>query len=185
MVNYFTVGLDATRMLTEDANINVPILAHPDFTGAVYESPWSGMSASLIGAKLPRLAGADMVIALSPYGKFPIMMDTFVNMGLQMLSPWQGIKPVFPMPGGGTTQGHVEDLVRKFGKDVMVAAGGAIHGHPMGPAAGARAFRQAIAAVMAGEPLAAAGKAAKELGLALELWGVYAENRAGIFDLKG
>jgi 2,3-diketo-5-methylthiopentyl-1-phosphate enolase len=185
MVNYFTVGLDATRMLTEDANINVPILVHPDFTGAVYESPWSGMSASLIGAKLPRLAGADMVIALSPYGKFPMMMDTFVNMGLQMLSPWQGIKPVFPMPGGGTTQGHVEELVRKFGKDVMVAAGGAVHGHPLGPAAGARAFRQAIAAVMAGEPLAAAGKAAKELGLALELWGVYAENRAGIFDLKG
>ena len=74
------------------------------------------------------------------------MMDTFVNMGIQMLAPLGHIKPVFPMPGGGTTQGHIEDVIHKFGKDVMIAAGGAIHGHPMGPAAGARAFRQGTGA---------------------------------------
>ncbi|MDR1966999.1 MAG: hypothetical protein LBQ36_09835, partial [Synergistaceae bacterium] len=53
MVNYNTIGLDATRMLAEDKSINVPILGHSDYTGSVYESPWSGMSAALIGAKLP------------------------------------------------------------------------------------------------------------------------------------
>ncbi|MEG0377966.1 MAG: RuBisCO large subunit C-terminal-like domain-containing protein, partial [Eubacterium sp.] len=73
MVNYNTVGLDATRMLAEDKTINVPILGHSDYTGAVYESEWSGMSAGLIGAKLPRLAGVDMIIALTPYGKFPML----------------------------------------------------------------------------------------------------------------
>ena len=85
-----------------------------------------------------------MVIALSPYGKFPMMMDTFISAGMKMLQPFGHIKPVFPMPGGGTTQGHIEDIMHKFGNDVMIAAGGAIHGHPMGPAAGARAFRQGI-----------------------------------------
>ena len=184
MVNYFTVGLDAVRMLTEDENINVPILGHSDFTGAVYESPWSGVSASLIGAKLPRLAGVDMIIALSPYGKFPMMMDTFINMGYQMLSPLSNIKPVFPMPGGGTTQGHVEDIIKKFGRDVIIAAGGAIHGHPMGPAAGAKAFRQAIDAVIAGKTLEEAGKQYSELNAALDAWGVYTEPQSGIFDLK-
>lgn len=185
MVNYFTVGLDAVRMLTEDENINVPILGHSDFTGAVYESPWSGVSASLIGAKLPRLAGVDMIIALSPYGKFPMMMDTFINMGYQMLSPLSNIKPVFPMPGGGTTQGHVEDIIKKFGRDVIIAAGGAIHGHPMGPAAGAKAFRQAIDAVIAGKTLEEAGKQYSELNAALDAWGIYTEPQSGIFDLKG
>jgi len=185
MVNFFTIGLDMTRMLAEDPNINVPILAHPDFTGAVYESPWSGLSAALIGAKLPRLAGLDMTIGLSPYGKFPVMMDTFVNMGYQMLAPMQHIKPTLPMPGGGTTQGHVEELVKKFGKDVCIAAGGAIHGHPMGPTAGARAFRQAIDAVMAGQKLGDAGKQHPELGAALDAWGIYTEAKTGIFDLKG
>ena len=58
-------------VICEDPNINVPILAHSDFTGAVYESPWSGMSATLVGAK-HCLAGLDMAIGLSPYGKFPL-----------------------------------------------------------------------------------------------------------------
>ena len=138
-----------------------------------------------IGAKLPRLAGLDMVIGLTPYGKFPMMMDTFVNMGIQMLAPLGHIKPVFPMPGGGTTQGHIEDVIHKFGKDVMIAAGGAIHGHPMGPAAGARAFRQGIDAVCAGKSLEEAGKEYEELGVALKLWGIYSEAKHGIFDLKG
>ena len=185
MLNYFTAGLDAARMLTEDPEINVPILAHSDFTGAVYESPWSGMSAMLIVGKLPRLAGLDMVIALTPYGKFPIMMDTFLSAGYSMLTPMGKIKPIFPMPGGGTTQGHVEDLYKKFGKDVMIAAGGAIHGHPMGPAAGARAFRQAIDAVVHGGTLIEAAREHEELKTALDLWGVYSEGTGGLFDLKG
>ena len=113
--------------ITSDPQINVPILAHSDYTGATYESEWSGMAATLIGAKLPRLAGVDMIIGLTPYGKFPMLMDTFVNMGLQMLTPFGNIKPIFPMPGGGTTQGHIEDVMKKFGNDVMIAAGGAIH----------------------------------------------------------
>lgn len=185
MVNYATCGLDTVRLITENDNIKVPVLAHSDYTGAQYASEWSGLSASLIGAKLPRLAGMDMVITLSPYGKFPMMMDTFVNCGLQLLAPMKHIKPVFPMPGGGTTQGHIEDVIKKFGNDVMIAAGGAIHGHPMGPAAGARAFRQGIDAVCAGGTLEEASKEYPELRVALEMWGIYLENKGGIFDLKG
>lgn len=185
MINYASCGLDTTRMITEDPNINVPVLAHSDYTGAQYASEWSGLSTTLIGAKLPRLAGLDMVISLSPYGKFPMMMDTFVNSGLQMLAPMQHIKPTFPMPGGGTTQGHIEDIVKKFGNDVMIAAGGAIHGHPMGPAAGARAFRQGIDAVVAGQSLEDAAKEHVELAKAIECWGIYQENKSGLFDLKG
>ena len=185
MVNYATCGLDTVRLITENDNIKVPVLAHSDYTGAQYASEWSGLSASLIGAKLPRLAGMDMVITLSPYGKFPMMMDTFVNCGLQLLAPMKHIKPVFPMPGGGTTQGHIEDVIKKFGNDVMIAAGGAIHGHPMGPAAGARAFRQGIDAVCAGGTLEEASKEYPELRVALEMWGIYLESKGGILDLKG
>ena len=55
----------------------------------------------------------------------------------------------------------------------------------MGPTAGARAFRQGIDAVMKGQSLEEAGKEYKELGMALDLWGIYKEEKAGIFDLKG
>lgn len=185
MINYASVGLDTTRAITEDPNINVPILAHSDYTGAQYASEWSGVSATLIGAKLPRLAGLDMIIGLTPYGKFPMLMDTFVNMGFQMLSPLYQIKQSFPMPGGGTTQGHIEDVIKKFGNDVIIAAGGAIHGHPMGPAAGARAFRQGIDAVCAGRTLSEAADEYPELKAALDAWGIYEDKHIGLFDLKG
>ncbi|MBW7571440.1 RuBisCO large subunit C-terminal-like domain-containing protein [Caproiciproducens faecalis] len=185
LLNYNSVGLDASRMIAEDKNINVPILGHSDYTGAVYESPWSGMSATLIGATLPRMAGMDMIIALTPYGKFPMMMDTFVDSGYKMLSPLGNLKAVFPMPGGGTTQGHVEDVVKKFGNDVMIASGAGIHGHPMGPRAGAKAFRQAIDAAVSGQNMLEAAKQHKELQAAFDAWGYYQESKTGIFDLKG
>ncbi len=40
------------------------------------------------------------------------------------------------------------DLIRDFGRDVVINAGGGIHGHPDGAIAGARAFRQAIDAAI-------------------------------------
>jgi 2,3-diketo-5-methylthiopentyl-1-phosphate enolase len=185
MLNYNTVGLDAARMISEDENFNVPILGHSDYTGAVYESHWSGMSMSLIGAKLPRLAGVDMVIALTPYGKFPVLMDAFIDGGYKMLQPLGHIKPVWSMPGGGTTQGHVEDVVKKFGIDVIIASGAGIHAHPAGPRAGAKAFRQAIDAAVKGIKCDEYAKDHKELAEALGEWGYYEEGKTGIFDLKG
>lgn len=182
MVNYFTIGLDAARMLAEDKNIRVPILAHSDFTGAVYESPWSGVSTPLIGGKLPRLAGLDMIVTLSPYGGFPMLLGTFYNTGVQMRAPWQDIRPAFQMPGGGTTHGHIEEMVKKFGNDIIIVAGGAVYNHPMGPPAGTKAFRQAIDAVMAGQSLKDAGQQHQELGVALDLWGVYNDEDSSIFD---
>jgi 2,3-diketo-5-methylthiopentyl-1-phosphate enolase len=143
------------------------------------------MSAALIGAKLPRLAGVDMVISLTPYGKFPMLMDTFVDSGYKMLSKLGDIKPIFPMPGGGTTQGHVEDVVNKFGIDVIIASGAGIHAHPMGPRAGAKSFRQAIDAAVKGQKADEAAKEHEELRVALNEWGYYQEGKTGIFELKG
>lgn len=184
MVNYLTIGLDAVRLLTNDPSINVPILAHPDFTGAVYESPWSGVSVDLIKAKLPRLAGLDMGIILSPYGKFPVLGDKFKQCCMAYLSPLSNIKRTWPMPGGGTHPGHTEELMEQLGNDIIIAAGGAIHGHPMGPTAGSKAFRQAIDAVMSGSKLKSVKGQFKELDAALDKWGIYGDQKK-IFDLKG
>ncbi len=186
MLNYFPIGLDAARMVCEDPNVNVPVLGHADFTGAVYESPWSGLSAKLIRGKLVRLAGLDVLLLSSPYGKFPNLMDTIFNMALTITSPLKHIKPTFPAISGGTMQGHVEEIINQFGDDVVIAAGGAIHGHPMGAKAGAKAFRQAIDAVKSGIGLEEAGRRHQELGMALDAWGIYKPaKKGGLFDIKG
>ena len=56
----------------------------------------------------------------------------------------------------------------------------------MGPAAGARAFRQGIDAVMSGKTLQEAKADNEELRVALDLWGIYGEEKAKKnYDLKG
>lgn len=46
--------------------------------------------------------------------------------------------------------GNLPLLMDDLGTDWVIGTGGAVHGHPLGQAAGARAVRQAIDALMAG-----------------------------------
>lgn len=182
MLNCWTMGLDACREIINE--FDVPFLFHPDLTGSLYVSHDYGLSPELIQAKLPRLAGFDMGIVLSPYGKFPMLHDKFQQICMTHLAPYQNIKRSFPMPGGGTTQGHIEEVMTKFGNDVVIAAGGAVIGHPDGSIAGGKAFRQGIDLVMAGGHLNDEQAVASypELKAALDAFGVYEEPKHGIFD---
>ena len=53
----------------------------------------------------------------------------------------------------------------------MYLCGGGIVGHPMGPAAGVRAIRQAWDAAAGGQTLAASAKNHPELAASLARWG--------------
>lgn len=143
LFNVYTYGLDALRELANDSDIRVPILAHPAFAGALTGS----ISHSLLLGKLPRLAGADLTLFPSPYGSLATPRGEAFTIRDQSAEPhWS--KPILPVPSAGIHPGLVADIIRDFGTDVVINAGGGIHGHPDGAAAGARAFRQAIAHVL-------------------------------------
>jgi 2,3-diketo-5-methylthiopentyl-1-phosphate enolase len=114
------------------------------------------------------LAGADIIVFPAPYGKAPYLKERYMQTAKTMTYPFHGIAPVFPMPSGGIVQPMVEDVIKDLGYDVVIGAGGAIHAHPMGPAAGARAFRQAIDAVMSGQSLDDAAEEHEELAQSIE-----------------
>ncbi len=57
-----------------------------------------------------------------------------------------------------------------LGFDIVLSAEGAIHGHPMGAAAGAKAMRLAIDAVINGVRLEEYAKNNEELKAALDKW---------------
>ena len=57
-----------------------------------------------------------------------------------------------------------------MGYNIVIQAGGGIHGHPDGTAKGAMAMRQAIDAVMNKKSLKEYSKTHKELKKALEKW---------------
>ncbi len=139
LFNVYTYGLDALRELAKDSEIHVPILAHPAFAGALTGS----IRHSLLFGKLIRLAGADLTLFPSPYGSLSTPKDETQQIQTYATeSHWT--KPILAVPSAGIHPGLVPDLIRDFGTDVVINAGGGIHGHPDGAAAGARAFRQAI-----------------------------------------
>jgi 2,3-diketo-5-methylthiopentyl-1-phosphate enolase len=170
MVNYLAVGLPVLRALAEDASINVPILAHMDLAGALYASADHGISSHLVLGKLPRLAGADIVVFPAPYGKAPFLPEKFKTVARNLSFPMGKINPSFPMPSGGITPAVVPQVVRDLGPDVVIGSGGGIHAHPGGPTAGARAFRQAIDASLHGQCLEDAAAEHEELRQALSAW---------------
>jgi len=59
-----------------------------------------------------------------------------------------GLKPVLPVASGGLHPKLVPALMKYFGKDFVIQAGGGIHGHTNGTFAGATAMRQAVDATM-------------------------------------
>ncbi|MHA1299626.1 MAG: RuBisCO large subunit C-terminal-like domain-containing protein [Candidatus Helarchaeota archaeon] len=170
MVNYLVMGLPALRKLAEDPSVKVPILAHMDFAGAMYMSPWHGVSSHLILGKFARLAGADIVVHPAPYGKASVISEKFSRVAQACRYPMANIKPMFPMPSGGITASMVDKVMKALGNDIVIGSGGGIHAHPDGPRAGATAFRQAIDAVMEGKSLKQYAKDHKELAVSIGLW---------------
>jgi len=170
MINYLAVGLPVMQALAEDPNINVPILAHMDVAGAMYMSPLHGMSSHIVLGKLPRLAGADVVVIPAPYGKAPVIPDKFKNVAKNLTFPLYHLKPTFPMPSGGITPSMVPKVVGDLGNDIVIGSGGGIHAHPQGPIAGGKAFRQAIDATVQGIALEEYAKEHPELEAVLKQW---------------
>lgn len=170
MVNYLAVGFPVLQALAEDPDINVPILGHMDVAGAIYMSPFHGISSHLLLGKLPRLAGADIVVLPAPYGKAPVLKHKFERVASNLAFPFYNIKSAFPMASGGLTPSMVPEVMKDLGTDIVIGSGGGIYAHPQGPIAGAKAFRQAIEATMRGIPLKEAAEGYPELKAALESW---------------
>lgn len=185
LFNVLAYGFDALHELASDPDITVPIAAHPALAGALYPSPYHGIEAQLLLGKLLRLAGADLVLFPSPYGS--VVMPLAENIAIRRAlvtdhredyaaagdkhTPLQ-LKPAFPVPSAGIHPGLVPRIIDDFGSDVVVNAGGGIHGHPMGTAAGGQAFRQAIDAKLRSDSLEDAANGHPELAAALARWGM-------------
>ena len=90
----------------------------------------------------------------------------------QALREESALAAAFPVPSAGIHPGLVPKLIKDFGTDCIINAGGGVHGHPHGAIGGGKAFRQAVDAVLNGITLEEAASQHKELKSALDLWGV-------------
>ncbi len=174
LFNVLAYGFDALQELAEDPDIDVPIAAHPAFSGAIYPARHYGVAPQLLLGKLMRLAGADLVLFPSPYGSVVMPKDETLAIAAALTAPNDALKPSFPVPSAGIHPGLVPLLMKDFGLQSVVNAGGGVHGHPLGAAAGGQAFRQAIDATLQGIELEAYAERPghEQLKAAIRLWGV-------------
>ncbi len=168
MVNFASVGWGALQMVRKAAH--VPILGHYAGAGPYYEGDHSGISSDLALGKLPRMTGADIVMINTPYGGYPVKRSKYLKTAGMLRLPFYDMKPSLPSLGGGVNPGMVHQLMTDLGNDIMLAPGGAIQGHPMGPASGIRAMYAAIDAKMHEIPLEEAVKDCEELKAAEYMW---------------
>jgi ribulose-bisphosphate carboxylase large chain len=180
MHDIITAGFASLQTLRE--NCTLGIHAHRAMHGAFTENPDHGLSMMAI-ADFARMAGVDSLHIGTGIGKMKggkrevseidekIEMQRVMKTKKRLYQDWDGLKPVFAVCSGGIYPGHVPYLMRNFGNDIIIQAGGGIHGHPDGTKVGATALRQAVDSVMKGETLEHYGRTHKELWDALDHWG--------------
>ena len=182
MINTLTVGWPAMQMIAENDDIGLPILAHPAFAGAMYESHYSGISSHLVLGKFMRMCGADIVIYPCAYGKVNIQRERYIRIAQALLTEFRGMKRTFPGPAAGVYQGLIPNVANDLGMDFSISAGAAMHAHPMGAAAGVESLIKAAEATAEGISLVEAAKDCESLKVALDLWGIGEHQE--LFDLK-
>lgn len=165
MMCFSTVGYSTFQYISESCD--ALILGHYAGSGASNEGLMSGLSSHLSVGKFPRMAGADMVMMNTPYGGYPLTSLQYHKTMQQLTLPNYNLKPSMPICGGGVHPGLVPQFISDFGTDIILAAGGAVQGHPLGSAAGVKSMRQAIDASLNNIPLEEYAQNHQELQIAL------------------
>ena len=184
MICHLTVGLGTVQDLIQSGGFDVPILAHPDFAGAVSWSHRTGISSHLSIGKLPRICGVDVSAYPMCYGRMPITKEKYLKIALALRAPFHDLKPAWPQVGGALHPGMVKLVMDDLGDDFIIGAGGSVSAHPLGPKAGAKALLQAVEDTCEDRELVDAAKDHKELQVAIETWGIVDEAKRAVHALK-
>lgn len=139
LLNVLSYGFSLAEALAADPAINVPIFAHPALAGAYSASPDHGIAYPVLLGTLMAHAGMDAVLYPAHYGSLPFNPTDEMSIRDNLRA-----RGVFPVPSAGVTPAIVPRILNDYGNDVILNAGTAIMDHPNGPAAGVRAFHDAI-----------------------------------------
>lgn len=197
MLDVYMIGYSALIEMVEELH-NKGFIIHAHRAGHTAEARGDFGVHYNVFAKLWRLIGVDQLHTGTGVGKMEgspleirnyarICRDRTVEEASFLFSlgfEWDAtINPIMPVASGGLDAGKVDALIKIYGKDVVIQAGGGIHGHPEGTVAGARSLRCAVDAVMEGKSSKEKAKECQELAAALNKWGYTEPDTIGnIFD---
>jgi ribulose-bisphosphate carboxylase large chain len=180
MIDILTAGWASLQTLRE-SNFKMAIHAHRAMHAAFDRNPNQGINMFVI-ADFARIIGVDQIHIGTGIGKLEgdikdieELMEEIESKNVRaakkrLEQKWENIKPVLGVSSGGLHPRHIPFLIHHLGKDLVIQAGGGIHGHPLGTEAGAIAMRQAIDATLRKISLNEYAKTHVELEEALKLW---------------
>jgi len=168
MVDIIVSGFSSLQTLRE-RELGLVIHGHRAGHAAFTRDRSHGISMRVI-AKMARAVGVDQLHIGTAVGKMSESREEVLENVDALKQPMHSLKSVIPVASGGLHPGLVPDLIDIFGKDLIIQAGGGIHGHPRGTAAGAAAMRQVLEAVMKGRTPGEYAEDHEELALALRTW---------------
>lgn len=180
MLDILTLGWAALQTARDYTKL--PIHAHRAGHAMFDRTPNHGMSMEVI-AQLARMIGVDTLHIGAAYGKMTGSKDEVLHIEEEiegkftketknhLAQKWYKTKPTLGVASGGIYPGVVDKIMKLMGNDVVIQAGGGIHGHPRGTIAGAKAMRQAVYATLKDIPLKAYAVHHEELYDALNKWG--------------
>lgn len=182
MIDIITAGWAAVQTLRE-AGFKMAIHAHRAMHAAFDRNPNHGVSMMVL-SDFARLAGVDQLHIGTGIGKLEgktedieeldqeISLQEVKATHKRLAQNWGKIKPVFPVSSGGLHPGHIPFLMKHLGNNLIIQAGGGIHGHPLGSRIGAIAMREAVDATLGGKTLKEYAKNHEALRLAIKTWGL-------------
>jgi ribulose-bisphosphate carboxylase large chain len=168
MIDILTCGFSALQTVREQ-DFGLVIHAHRAGHAAFTKNPKHGISMKVI-AKVARIIGVDQLHVGTVVGKMSETQEEVSENCEALKADMYGVNEVLPVASGGLHPGLVPALMKFFGKDFVIQAGGGIHGHSEGTVSGAKAMRQAVDATLQDISLKVYAASHKELGAALEIW---------------
>ena len=168
MIDILTCGFSALQTIREQ-DFGLVIHAHRAGHAAFTKNPKHGISMHVI-AKVARIIGVDQLHVGTVVGKMSETKEEVSENCEAITTELGGLKKVLPVASGGLYPGLVPALMKFFGKDFVIQAGGGIHGHTHGSVSGAKAMRQAVDATLQDVSLKEYAESHKELQEALTLW---------------
>jgi ribulose-bisphosphate carboxylase large chain len=163
------IGLTGIEYLRRRSS--VPIHGHRAMFGAISRSEQLGFSFRA-WQKLARLAGVDHLHTNGISNKFYENDDEVLDSIRAVREPLLGQVPTVPVLSSGQWAGLAHATYAATGTtDLLVLAGGGIHGHPGGAAAGVAAMREAWASAERGESVEQALASSPAFRNAVETFG--------------
>lgn len=136
-------GLSTLASLAQ-SDFDLPIIAHPAFSGSLTADSTRGMSPSFLYGQLWRALGADFVIFPDAEGRFSFSReecDAIYQSAIDSSLPYPA---AFPMAGGGLKLDNISGWLKTYGTDTVFLIGSSLYQHPKGLRYASKQFSESV-----------------------------------------